>query len=149
MTLNKEDVRSGLMPDEPAYEKLARRFGKKALVFLEELAGSPDSLLAGKAVSLAGFIGGAEAVRILRLGAAHKDTGVRAAAAYSLQRFTLKDAGPLLQELLDDPDPPVLKFAIRTAAKFPGSAAIRKKLTSLKKSSKEHVRLEAEKALSG
>lgn len=148
MTLTRDEVRAGLMPDEPQYDRLARAFGKKALVFLEELAQSPDPLLAGKAVSLAGIIGGTEAVKTLRHGAAHKDMGVRAAAAYSLQRLKLKDAEPLLKELLDDPDPPVLKFAIRSAAKFPESEAIRKKLASLKKSSQEHVRLEAEKALS-
>jgi HEAT repeat protein len=148
MTLTKDDVRAGLMPDEPRYDELARTFGTDALVFLRELAESPDSLLASKAVSLAGTIGGTGAAEVLRLGAAHTDTGVRAAAAYGLQRLDVKDAEPMLMVLLDDPDPSVLKFAIRTAGRFPESVTLRNKLVNLKKSSKELVRTEAIKALS-
>ncbi len=149
MAITMDDVRAGLMPDEPRYDELARTFGPDALVFLRDLAKSPDPLLAGKAVSLAAAIGGPEAAQVLRLGAAHADIGVRAATAYGVQRLDVKTAEPILEVLLDDQDPSVLKFAIRTAGRFPESAILNNKLVELKKSSNRYVKEEAMNALSG
>jgi hypothetical protein len=85
MSITLEQVRSALSPDEPNYSNL-QSLGTDALPFLEQLVQGTDAMMASKAASAAGAIGGENAVSVLENAArspAASDRGVRRLALRS------------------------------------------------------------------
>jgi HEAT repeat protein len=121
-----EDVRRAIDPEEPDYLAAASSLGREALPFLAELAEGPDAMTASKAVSLAGLIGGDDAVPIITR-AAQADRAelriVAVAAAGGLGR----NGEEVVADLLGDDDAGVRKYAVRAVGEQP-SARIRRLL---------------------
>lgn len=130
MATTLEEVRSAILSEEPDYARAAARLGPEALPFLEELAGDEDTMIAMKAVSLAGVIGGTHAARIAEGAADSRRPEMRIVAAGAASR--LGDAGePILTALLDDHDRGVRKNAIRAIGPR-SSPALRHRLEALR-----------------
>lgn len=127
-----EDVRRALDPDEPDYKQAAASLGPEALPILAELAKSSDVMLASKAVSLAGRIGGLDAVAILEHAAQTGPAEVRVVAAAATGRVTPLAENVLLN-LIQDPDPGVRKYALRAVPAAP-SARLREVLEVMRTS---------------
>jgi HEAT repeat protein len=115
MAVSMKEVRVALEPDEPNYEQ-AKRLGPDALPHLKTLIRGPDTMMAAKAASLAGMIGGSAASQALLAAADHSDAGVRQAAAYSAQFMKTADAEPVMLKLLTDRDSMVVKRAAQSSA---------------------------------
>jgi HEAT repeats len=133
VTLTSATVVAALTPDEPDYSQAAATFGEAALPHLAELVRSADPLLAAKATSLAGTIGGAGAVEVILEAARHDEIGVRAAAAYAARGFSEQQARPVLLALMDDDHPSVVKQAV-VAAGGSRDKDVRAKLRDLESS---------------
>jgi hypothetical protein len=114
-----KDVRAAIDPDEPDYEAAAVRLGQDALPFLRELAAGSDTMLASKAVSLAGTIGGPEAVAVVDEAAHASPQELRVVAAAAAGQLG-PDADGVLADLLADGDAGVRKYALRA---LPGDDA--------------------------
>jgi HEAT repeat protein len=113
-----EDVRRAIDPDEPDYEGAAVLLGAEALPFLAELSRSEDVMIASKAVSLAGVIGGDEALPIIEQAVEAPAPEVRIFASKAAGRFG-GEAEELLARLLTDGDSGVRKYAVRAVAEVP------------------------------
>jgi hypothetical protein len=107
-----EDVRAAIDPDEPDYDGAALRLGEEALPFLRELAAGTDTMLASKAVSLAGTIGGEQAVAVVDEAARAHPQELRVVAAAAAGRLGADGHG-VLADLLADGDAGVRKYALR------------------------------------
>lgn len=116
MTVTLDMVVEALTPDEPDYSQAAGTFGEAALPRLIELVRSGDPLLAAKATSLAGTIGGEGAADVVLEAARHGAVGVRAAAAYAARGLPRQGARPVLLALMEDDHPAVVKQAVAAAA---------------------------------
>ena len=127
-----EDVRRHLDPEEPDYERAAAVLGPDALPFLAELAVGDDALLAAKAVSLAGLIGGADAIPIVAKAVQDGPAEVRVVAATAAGRAG-KPGERLLILLLRDHEVGVRKRAVSAVSAAP-SAALRKAVEEVRDS---------------
>jgi hypothetical protein len=115
MQVTMANVRAVLNPEEPDYNK-ASKLGEGALTFLTKLVQGSDLLLAAKATSLAGRIGGKGAIPILTIAAKHADASLRVAAAGAAKDLLPELAILVLPTLLTDRDSGVRKVAVRSAA---------------------------------
>jgi hypothetical protein len=115
ITLTRASVVAALRPDEPDYSEAAATLGEAALPHLADLVRSADPLLAAKATSLAGTIGGEAAGEAVLQAARHEAVGVRAAAAYAARGLPERGASPILLALMDDDHPSVVKQAVAAA----------------------------------
>jgi len=130
MATTLEEVRSAILPEEPNYQRAASRLGKDALPFLAALAADEDTMIAMKAVSLAGVIGGKRAARIARDAAESDLPELRIVAAGAASR--LGDAGEtVITTLLDDSDRGVRKHAIRAVTRS-SSPELKQRLEELR-----------------
>jgi HEAT repeat protein len=129
MATTLDEVRNAILPEEPNYERAAARLGEDALPFLAALAVDEDTMIAMKAVSLAGLIGGRRAARIAQEAAESDRPELRVVAAGAAAR--LGAAGePVIESLLADTDRGVRKHAIR-AVKPSSSAELKGQLDQL------------------
>lgn len=141
-----EDVRRAIDPEEPDYERAAASLGAEALPFLAELSRGEDVMTASKAVSLAGVIGGDEAMPIIEEAAEASPPEVRIFASRAAGRFGA-DAEDVLARLLTDGDSGVRKYAVRAVADVP-SRRLREVLESMRADDADlGVRARAEEAL--
>src|SRR5215218_3930930 len=115
ITLTRASVVAALAPDEPDYSEAAATFGEAALSHLAELVRAADPLLAAKATSLTGTIGGEAAAEVVLEAARHDQVGVRAAAAYAARGLPERGASPVLLVLMNDDHPSVVKQAVAAA----------------------------------
>ncbi|PZV78043.1 hypothetical protein CLV31_11819 [Algoriphagus aquaeductus] len=103
-----------LRQDELDYSAAALDFGKEALPFLKDLIASSDENLSTKAAYLVGYIEDDEADKILTDLAAMGSAPLRVAAAFGAQKRKSAVAESILQRSLDDQDPSVIKFALKS-----------------------------------
>lgn len=103
-----------LRQDELDYPAGAAKFGAAVLPLLTELINGNDENLAVKAAYLAGYISDASVKNIITDAAANKFAAVRVAAAFSTQKMKAADATAVLERVLEDADPGVLKVAMRS-----------------------------------
>jgi HEAT repeat protein len=122
---DRTDVLRILQSEEPNYRKAASTLGPEVLPELEQLARGPDPLLASKATYLASMIDSPQARRVVEAAAGHEEPEVRVAAAAAVANLTgtsdpaaLADdaGGGVLDRLLQDADPGVRKFALKSAS---------------------------------
>lgn len=107
-----DEVRQFIGAEEPNYERAAARLGPDALPHLAVLALDDDTMIAMKAVSLAGYIGGEEAVQVVTEAAQAERAELRVVAAGAAGK--LGTAGePVISDLLNDADRGVRKFAVK------------------------------------
>ena len=113
--------------EEPDYEAAASALGPEALPELSRLVAEADVLTASKATHLASLIESPAANGVVEAAAGHPDPVVRVAAAAAVRNLTrqaggleaarVADApGGALDRLLQDTDPGVRKFALKSAA---------------------------------
>ncbi|MGD9850478.1 MAG: HEAT repeat domain-containing protein [Nitrospirales bacterium] len=146
MAVTMKTLKALLEPEEPDYEA-GKKLGKAALPLLKKLASQKDTMLASKAVCLAGMIGGEESLPTIEQASRHTDITIRVAAAYAVQHLKKGLADKVLTRLLKDKDIGVQKLAIRSAAKS-GSAQLRENILQLSRSkSSPFIRNEAKSAL--
>ena len=125
-----DEVRRFIELEEPNYERAAARLGPDALPHLAALALDEDTMIAMKAVSLAGFIGGERAVRVVAEAAEAERPELRVVAAAAAGK--LGDAAePVLSHLLNDTDRGVRKFAVK-AVPARTSGRLREQLEELR-----------------
>lgn len=125
-----EDVLKYLDPEEPDYESAAAKLGSEALPVLAELVSGEDTMLAAKAVSLAGVIGGSEALSVVEVAAnAKQPEEVRLFAAIAAGRIG-DQTERVLGRLLMDTDAGVRKHAVR-AVPSKASTSLQDKLRQL------------------
>jgi HEAT repeat protein len=108
-----EEVRAELEPDEPNYPRAAG-LGPEAIPHLEGLARGDDTMLATKAVYLAGLIQDEAAAKLLEEAAAADDTRVRVAAAAAARNVDTERASEMLTPLVADDDLGVRKVALKS-----------------------------------
>jgi HEAT repeat protein len=130
MATNLDEVRSAILPEEPDYQRAASRLGGAALPYLAALAADEDTMIAMKAVSLAGLIGGKRAVRIAESAAESELPELRVVAAGAAGRLG-EPGEPVLTALLDDADRGVRKHAIRAVTRS-SSPELKRKLERLR-----------------
>lgn len=111
-----QELLAFLRQDELDYPAGAKKFGEAALPLLAELIEGNDENLSIKAAYLVGYISGTGADEILKAAADRGIAPVRIAAAYGAQKREPKIAEAILQRSLDDNDPSVVKFAMRSAS---------------------------------
>lgn len=146
MAITIRTIKALLESDEPDYAA-GKKLGKAALPLLKKLASQKDSMLASKAVCLAGMIGGEESLPTIEQASRHADITIRVAAAYAVQHLKKGLADDVLTRLLGDKDIGVQKLAIRSAAKS-GSVRLREDIMRLSRSkSSAFIRSEAKSAL--
>ena len=110
--VTRDEVRQLLGAEEPNYERAAARLGPDALPHLAALALDDDTMIAMKAVSLAGYIGGDQAVQVVAEAAQAEHPELRVVAAAAAGK--LGNAGePVISDLLNDTDRGVRKFAVK------------------------------------
>ncbi len=110
-----QEVIQFLRQDELDYPAGAAKFGAEALPLLKELINGSDEDLAVKAAYLAGYINDTSVKDVIADAASNKFTAVRIAAAFSAQKLKAADATAVLEKVLEDNDPGVLKIAMRSA----------------------------------
>lgn len=130
MVITMDLVLSLLAPDEPDYQE-AKEIGSAALPLLASLVESDDKMIASKAASLAGMIGGSEAAEVLERAARHPAEAVRAAAAHGAQNLPPEDAERLLIKMIDDKEPAVSYRAVLAARRVP-TEKLRQKLEAVR-----------------
>jgi HEAT repeat protein len=96
-----EELELHLTAEEPDYSELAQ-LGPNIVADLRTLVRTASVALASKATSLAGFIGGPDALRVIEEAAKHPDPRVRIAAAGAIAHFPAPPS-PLVLKLLRDP----------------------------------------------
>ena len=121
MAISTGQLRLFLGSDEPDYNRLAQ-IGPAALPHLTRLVADQDQYVAANAASLAGMIGGEQAVAVLERAARSPSAQVRTASAAALARVKSPRAAGLIAGLVRDPDKGVRKFAIKAAAVRPNAA---------------------------
>jgi HEAT repeat protein len=114
MAISADQLQLFLNVDEPDYDKLAR-FGRSIVPQLAQLVASQDEYVAANAASLAGMIGGTQAVAVLERAARSPSPFVRASSAAALGGVESPRANGLLAALLSDRNKGVRKFAIKSA----------------------------------
>jgi len=122
-----KDVRAWLDPEEVDYPGAAAKLGAEAMPYLQELAESPDTMLASKATYLASLIGGEPALRVLHAAAGRQEEAIRVAAATGLRHLPEEQAAPIADRLLGDHDLGVRKVTIKSVASF-ASAPMQERL---------------------
>lgn len=132
MAVTLEEVQDWFARDELDYPALAKQAGPSVMPILQQLVESPDPLIAGKAVSLAGEIGGVEATGVIERAASHAHVGPRAVAASAAARLPQASAERVILKLLEDAQPSVAKFAVRSAVALK-TPVLRTKLQALAK----------------
>jgi HEAT repeat protein len=113
MAVTRDQVLAALYPDEPDYEEAARRLGPDAIPFLLELVEGDDLALASKAASLAGSLGTNRSAEVLAAAARSPEPLLHVAAAAALRNVPDIPVD-LAETLLDDPEPGVRKWALRS-----------------------------------
>lgn len=111
-----QELLAFLRQDELDYPAGAKKFGEEALPLLSELVQGNDENLAVKAAYLIGYISGDRAAEILMVAADKGIAPVRIAAAYGAQKRKPEVAVEILRRSLEDNDPSVVKFAMRSAS---------------------------------
>ena len=112
MAIGLQDVIRQLDRDEPNYAQAAR-LGPEALPFLRELIQGENIGIATKAAYLAGVINGDQSTEVLEAASRHANPAVRVAAAASARNLT-RLSPSLASNFLDDPDPGVRKWVLKT-----------------------------------
>ena len=112
MPVTLQDVVNQLDREEPDYEQAAR-LGSEALPHLRQLIQGNSPELAAKASYLAGAINAEESTQVLEIAAQHPDPVVRVAAAASA-KYVTHITTALATAFLDDADPGVRKWGLRT-----------------------------------
>lgn len=112
MSMNLDDVRTILSPDE-ASESHLERLDASAVPHLLTLAEGDDIALAVKATYALGEVPSDEGGRALLRLASSSDARIRIGAASSSRSFGADVHDPVLAALLADPDPGVAKSALR------------------------------------
>src|SRR5437899_10835190 len=136
MPVTLQDVVRQLDRDEPDYVQAAR-LGPEAFAHLRELIQGSNLGLAAKAACLAGSRNADESVPLLELAARHPDPVVRVAAAASAKNLTDMTAS-LANTFLDDVDPGVRKWGLRSLELNPPSG-IKTKVEKIMKDDPDSV----------
>jgi len=120
MPTTKPDVLTALFPDEPDLKGAAEQLGPGAIPYLVELVNGPDLHLASRAALLAGWLDSSGSVEVLERASTRSEPAVRVAAAVGAGKLR-RPPTHLVVSLLEDPDPGVRKWAIKSAAHVRGA----------------------------
>lgn len=137
MPLTIHQVRAALYPEEPDYKR-ASRLGPEALVYLENILGEGDPMLAPKATYLASLIRGTRSVAVVSQAARSERPSLRVAAAAAARNLSEPSASGILVSLLNDKDVGVRKTALNSVSVKPTSE-LRKKIQSLGNSDQDRA----------
>jgi HEAT repeat protein len=118
MAITLDEVRANLQPEELDYPGAAERLGPEALPHLQQLAESPDVMIASKATYMASLIRGELAPRIIEAAGRRPEPAVRVAAATGLKNLHEHEAEPIVDRLLGDNDIGVRKMAVKSIGSF-------------------------------
>jgi len=108
-----EELELQLTAEEPDYSALAQ-LGPNIVADLRTLVRTASVAVASKATSLAGFIGGPDALRVIEEAAKHPDPRVRIAAAGAIAHYP-SPPSPLILKLLRDPHASVRMRTLKSA----------------------------------
>ncbi|SFA74174.1 HEAT repeat domain-containing protein [Algoriphagus aquimarinus] len=128
-----QELLAFLRQDELDYPAGAKKFGKTSLPFLAELVQGSNENLSIKAAYLVGYIDDEAGNDILQMAAEKGSAPVRIAAAFGAQKRSAKAAESILSKSLDDTDPSVIKFALRSASAMKLEKTFRTKIDKLSK----------------
>lgn len=137
-----------------AREEMYHQLGPEDLPHLQRLMKDEEAWLAARAVFAAARLPSGEARELLVEAAADPRPQMRIAVATGLQQAAASGGGAesagfadssdeLLESLLQDPDPGVVKYAVR-AVSGSASPAVREKLSEIARAGPETVRAEAQ-----
>ncbi len=145
MPVTMEQVREKLELIEPDYVEAAM-LGEDAMPFLDQLANGSDTMLAPRAVHLAGLIGGDHAVRVIRRATDSHNPIMRVQAAAVARHLPREAAEDILLNALDDTDAGVRNFVLKTITVMGAMPdAIQAKIKALSTSDPEPFIREASK----
>lgn len=129
-----QEILAFLRQDELDYPEGAKKFGKEALPFLSELVQGTNENLSIKAAYLVGYIDDEAGNDILQIAAEKGSAPVRIAAAFGAQKRSAKAAESILSRSLEDNDPSVVKFALRSASAMKMEKTFKTKIDKISKS---------------
>lgn len=129
-----QELLAFLRQDELDYPAGAKKFGSAALPFLAELVQGGDENLSIKAAYLVGYIDDEAGDDILEMAAEKGIAPVRIAAAFGAQKRSAKIAESILNKSLDDNDPSVVKFALRSVSTMKMGNTFKSKIDKISKS---------------
>lgn len=142
-----QELLAFLRLDELDYPAGAQQFGKDALPLLADLVAGADENLAIKAAYLAGYINEEGSADILEKAAEKGSAPVRIAAAFGAKMKKPEVAEAILSKSLDDIDPSVVKFALRSASSLKLEKNLKPKIDKIAKSFQENDILEEAKSI--
>ncbi|WP_296704364.1 HEAT repeat domain-containing protein [Algoriphagus sp.] len=128
-----QEVLDFLRQDELDYPAGAKKFGKDAIPFLSDLIEGTDENLSMKAAYLVGFIDDESVGDVLKKAAEKGSSTIRIAAAYGAQKRSPEVAEAILSRALDDNNPSVVKFAMRSVSNLKLGKNLKSKIDHISK----------------
>jgi HEAT repeat protein len=116
-----DELVDALSADEPNYPELAKRYGPDALPWLSRLAADNDTVVASRAVALAGLIEGPNRFAIVEAASRRPEERVRIAVAGAAPQLTLDEATTVLTNLLADSGEDIRNAALKAVEAWPNS----------------------------
>ena len=130
---NPQELLDFLRQDELDYPAGAAKFGKEALPLLKELIAGSDENLSMKAAYLVGYIDDESVGDILKEAAEKGSSTIRIAAAFGAQKRSPEVAEAILSKSLDDTNPSVVKFAMRSVSAMKLGKNLKSKIDNISK----------------
>ncbi|MBN3520778.1 HEAT repeat domain-containing protein [Algoriphagus lutimaris] len=128
-----EELLNFLRQDELDYPAGAKKFGKDALPLLSDLIEGSDENLSMKAAYLVGYIDDDRVGDILKNAAEKGSSTIRIAAAFGAQKRPPEVAEAILSKSLEDNNPSVVKFAMRSVSSMKLGKNLKSKIDHISK----------------
>jgi len=146
MAISEQNLLLALSNEEPQYFEILAKLDENAITYLSELSKGRDTMLATKAIFLAGLYNKPSGHAIVESAAKSTVLLKRIASASALEYMPEEQRDKLAEKLIDDADVSVQKLVIKAAGKSK-SVKLRKKFTKLSKDSSSKFIRDLVKAL--
>jgi hypothetical protein len=134
MAISEKDLLFALSNEEPQYFEILAKLDEKAIAYLSVLSKGKDTMLATKAIFLAGIYNKPSGNAIVESAAKSTVLLKRIASASALEYMPEEKRNKLAEKLIDDPDISIQKLVIKATGNSK-SAKLREKFTKLSKDS--------------
>jgi hypothetical protein len=134
MAISEQNLLLALSNEEPRYSEILAKLDEDAVAYLSELSKGKDTMLATKAIFLAGLYNKPSGHAIVERASKSTVLLKRIASASALEYMPEEQRDKLAEKLIDDADVSVQKLVIKAAGKSK-SVKLREKFSKLSKDS--------------